>query len=86
MKTAIVTGANGFVGGALVRELLHHDYTVFAVDLAGHRENLPDDDMVSFVPLELAQIEKLAHKVPEQGVRDLPVQIPRYSFRMHNGQ
>lgn len=66
MKTAIVTGANGFVGGALVRELLHHDYTVFAVDLAGHRENLPDDDMVSFVPLELAQIEKLAHKVPEQ--------------------
>ena len=66
MKAAIVTGANGFVGGALVRELLHHDYTVFAVDLAGHRENLPDDDMVSFVPLELAQIEKLAHKVPEQ--------------------
>lgn len=66
MKTAIVTGANGFVGGALVRELLHHDYTVLAVDLAGHRENLPDDDMVSFVPLELAQIEKLAHKVPEQ--------------------
>lgn len=66
MKTAIVTGANGFVGGALVRELLHHDYTVLAVDLAGHRENLPDDDMVSFVPLELAQIEKLVHKVPEQ--------------------
>lgn len=66
MKTAIVTGANGFVGSALVRELLHHDYSVLAVDLAGHRENLPDDDMVSFVPLELARIEELAHKAPRQ--------------------
>lgn len=66
MKAAIVTGANGFVGSALVRELLHHDYTILAVDLAGHQENLPNDRKVSFVPLELAQIEKLAYKVPEQ--------------------
>lgn len=66
MKAAIVTGANGFVGSALVRELLRHDYTILAVDLAGHQENLPNDRKVSFVPLELAQIEKLARKVPEQ--------------------
>ncbi len=66
MKTAIVTGANGFVGSALVRELLHHDYTVLAADLAGHQENLPNDDRVSFVPLELAKIKELAHRVPEQ--------------------
>lgn len=30
MKTAIVTGANGFVGSALVQELLQSNYEIYA--------------------------------------------------------
>ena len=66
MKTAIVTGANGFVGSALVRELLRHDYEVFAMDLAGHQENLPVDSCLQFIPLELAQMGELPDKLPER--------------------
>lgn len=40
------------MGSALVRELLHHNYTILAVDLAGHQENLPNDGRVSFIPAD----------------------------------
>lgn len=36
----------------MVRELLHHDYTILAVDLAGYQENLPNDGKVSFIPTD----------------------------------
>lgn len=59
MKTAIITGANGFVGGALVRELLAHGYQICALDRAGCRNNLPDSPNVTFIPCELADIASL---------------------------
>lgn len=40
-KTAVVTGANGFVGSAVTKELLNHGYTVYAVVRAGKEKNLP---------------------------------------------
>lgn len=40
-KTAIVTGANGFVGSAVTKELLNHGYTVYAVVRAGKEKHLP---------------------------------------------
>ena len=33
MSTAIVTGATGFIGGALVKTLLQSGWTVYGVDL-----------------------------------------------------
>lgn len=66
MNTAIVTGANGFVGSALVRELLGHDYRVYAIGRKGHLENIPSDSRVSFIPVELSQIRTLSSKLPEQ--------------------
>ena len=39
MKKVIVSGANGFVGGALVKELTAHGIQVIALDLEGHTDN-----------------------------------------------
>lgn len=66
MKTAIVTGANGFVGGAVVRELLAHDYEIYALDREGFSNNLPEDARVHFVPCDLAEMNTLTGKLPQQ--------------------
>lgn len=68
MKKAIVTGANGFVGGNLVRELLKHDVSVIALDREGCSENLPKDDRVHFLPLDLSKISELKHKVMDRDI------------------
>ncbi len=64
MKTAIISGANGFVGGAVVRELLAHDYRIYALDREGCCGNLPDDPNVTFVPCDLAEMASLKDKLP----------------------
>ena len=66
MRTAIVTGASGFVGGAVLRELLAHDYRVYAVVREGREDTLPAD--VNCVPIfcELAEMEKLTEKIPAE--------------------
>lgn len=66
MKTVIITGANGFVGGALVRELLRYDYRVYALDREGCCNNLPQDPRVTFVPCDLAEMASLKDKLPAQ--------------------
>ncbi|MDD6157394.1 MAG: NAD(P)-dependent oxidoreductase [Lachnospiraceae bacterium] len=53
MKKAIVTGANGFVGSALTRELIEHQIEVIALDMEGHSDNLPESNLVSFYPFSL---------------------------------
>ena len=66
MKKAIITGANGFVGGALTRELLKHDYQIYALDREGCNDNLPEDPNVIFVPCELAEMASLREKIPAE--------------------
>lgn len=66
MKTVIITGANGFVGGALVRELLKYDYKIYALDREGCCGNLPQDPRVTFVPCDLAEMASLKDKLPAQ--------------------
>lgn len=62
MKKVIVSGANGFVGGALVKELVAHNIEVIALDMEGHSDNLPESDLVTFVPFSLDKAEELAQE------------------------
>ncbi len=64
MKTAIVTGASGFVGNAVLRELLVHGYKVYAVIREGRESSLPCDENCLPVFCDLVNISSLVEKIP----------------------
>ena len=64
MKKAIVTGANGFVGSAVVRELLDNDYEIWAVGHNHHFSNLPESEIIHKVSCDLDKISGLDAFVP----------------------
>ena len=66
MKTAVVTGANGFVGGAVVNELLSNNYKVYAVVRNNHADRLSDLDNVEIVNCELSDIDRLSEQITEK--------------------
>lgn len=66
MKKVIISGANGFVGGALVRELLQYDYEIYALDRKGCSHNLPMDERVRFIPCDLSEMASLTDMLPHQ--------------------
>lgn len=66
MKRVIISGANGFVGSALVRELLRYDYEIYALDQKNYSDNLPQDDRVHFLCCDLAEMSSLAERLPKQ--------------------
>lgn len=59
MKHAIVTGANSFVGSAVVRELLAHDVSVTALCREGRIQNLPTSGLLQIEFFELNNLENL---------------------------
>ena len=64
MKTAIVTGANGFVGGATLRELLSNGYEVWAVGHGDHFSNVPESAKVHRTSCDLENMEHLPELIP----------------------
>lgn len=66
MKKALVTGANGFVGSALVKELVSNDVEVIALDRDGCTDNIPD--RVRFIEYELAESGKLSELVSDRDI------------------
>ena len=59
MKNVIVTGANGFIGSALVKELANHGYDVYALARKDHHDNIPKLANVHFVPFDLNFMESV---------------------------
>lgn len=59
MTHAIVTGANGFVGSAVAKELLNNGVSVCAVVHNDHRDNLPDHANLQIVSCELSNMKTL---------------------------
>lgn len=66
----IVTGANGFVGSNLVKELLSHSETekIVCVDLSRNKERLPDNPKVEFITMSIADINKLPTYVKKNDI------------------
>ncbi|MBR1793645.1 MAG: NAD(P)-dependent oxidoreductase [Bacteroidales bacterium] len=62
MKRALVTGANGFVGGSLVRKLIERSVEVVAVDISFANTSLPSSSLLTRV--ETGIDENLVEKVP----------------------
>lgn len=63
MKRAVVTGAGGFIGSALVRELTAHGTEVIAFDREGCCGALPQG--AQFVPFDLANIADVTPRLAE---------------------
>lgn len=66
MKTAIVTGANGFIGSHLVKKLLNENVEVIAVDLEGNNKNV--DPRAVFIGCDLTNADSLLHLIANKNV------------------
>lgn len=64
MKNVIVTGANGFIGSATVKELLNNDIEVYAIVRNGNSYNLPNDNKLHIYSCELNNILSLRDILP----------------------
>ncbi len=63
MKKVIVTGANGFVGSAVVKELLKNNIEVLALDMKGRNQNLPESPDLAFLPFSMDKINDLEKEI-----------------------
>lgn len=66
MKKVVITGANGFVGNALVKELLNHGVEVIALAREGARNSIPKE--VRFVPYQLEDSNRIAELIPDRDI------------------
>lgn len=66
----IVTGASGFVGSNLVKELLSHAETeeVVCLDLSRNMERLPENPKIRFIELSVDKIEELKNLIEKNAI------------------
>ncbi len=63
MKGAIVTGANGFIGSHVVRQLLQQGIRVVALCHDGKCDNLPQSDLLTVYPYDLEKAKDFAKNI-----------------------
>ncbi|MBR0090692.1 MAG: NAD(P)-dependent oxidoreductase [Lachnospiraceae bacterium] len=64
MKTAVITGANGFIGSNLVGELLNNNYKVYALCHNKNSINIIKDERCVIISCELENISQLKELIP----------------------
>ena len=64
MVSAIVTGANGFIGSTLVKKLVDNNVRVLAIDITFSPSHLPETDLVTKVETFIVSAEDLVSKIP----------------------
>ena len=71
MKKAIISGANGFVGSAVVNELLSNGIEVLALGRKSidcvNQKYLRDQNKFTYLQIDLADIESLTAKIEQIG-------------------
>lgn len=71
MATAIVTGASGFIGNAVVEELLDHGYQVYAIVRPTSKFRFPTHDKLVTLTCKLDEIQKLPEIMPTNQTYDI---------------
>lgn len=66
MKQAIVTGANGFVGAAVVNKLISENIEVLAIDLSFSKSRLPKSPLIKTIEMSIADIHQLVSMVEKE--------------------
>ena len=56
-RRALVTGASGFVGSHLIRELLHQGWSIVAIDIELPAES--DENSIKWLPIDLQNSTEL---------------------------
>jgi len=65
MKNVIVTGACGFVGSSVVKELVKHGIRVIALDIADFGKcSYIDNDLVDYYKCDVFNIDSFKNKIP----------------------
>ena len=59
MNKVIVTGGSGFVGSALIKELLKNNIEVLSIDMVDNSPRIPNDPRVKQLKLSIEEIDKL---------------------------
>lgn len=67
---AIVTGANGFVGSALIKKLLKENNEVLAIDVSFSNSRLDNHPLLTTLEMSVEKISELTEKV-EKGYYDV---------------
>ena len=66
MKKVLVTGANGFIGRSLVKQLLHNDYLVYAVVKCGTGLRDISSENLRITICEFSDYSELADRIGER--------------------